>query len=190
MSYETFRNGGAVRLLLSSVLLAAMLAAGGCNDGPLFPSQPLVQDTARLFSAAREDNLGKPSTFDFIRLAAFPVELPGTAGEWDVLLTEQGGQLVFVPSAALEQFPNGARLTVVTDRSFTELDRAPGERSEFTAAPRPVRTGDVYVVRVRETGCTRHAKFRVLDVDARTGAVRFEFVQNPNCGDRNLDFDD
>lgn len=179
-----------MRLLLSFLVLAATAVSSGCNEEPLFPPRPLQQGDARLFSAARAENIGRAATFDFLRLASFPVELPGTAGEWDVLLTEQNGSLVFVPSSAISEFQaTGARLAVVESRNLAEVERAPADTAAFTAAPRPVRTGVVYVVRTRRADCTRFAKFEVTEVTPASGAVRIAFVQNPNCEDRDLDIE-
>ena len=61
----------------------------------------------------------------------------------------------------------------------------PGRVPDLWAMPRACR-----LVRTRSSPCTLYAKFRVLAADADDGNVRFEFLQNPNCGNRALEVED
>lgn len=181
------RLSGAAKRRISAFAVAATLVFSACESDPLFPESPVIASKVELFSAARANNLSQPAAFDFIGLLTFRLEVPGTAGEWDLVLSESGGQLVFLPSAAFPQFEQAARLTVVPNQTFAQVTTAPTDASLYTAEPRPVQIGTVYVIRLRVVGsCTRFAKFQVTEIDAAAGRVAIEFTRNPNCGGRKL----
>ena len=179
-----------VRKILFPMFLAAAAMTTACDDEPLFPELDVVADTVVLYSAAREDLTGLPAAFNFITLQRIPIEVAGASGQWDVLLTESGGQLSFVPAGAIPELNALAEIAVVEGTSFDALTRAPGGNESYVTEAVPVRTGVVYVVRTRAAPCTLYAKFRVLSTDPAAGTVRFDFLQNPNCGNRALEFED
>ena len=179
-----------MRFLLIPFLLAAALTASACEDDSLVPLLDTITDTATIYSAARPELTGRPAAYDFVRLLAVPVEQTGTTGEWDVLLTEQNGAFLFAPAGAFPEIGVPAELAVIEGQTFSQVARAPSDAGAFKADAVPVRTGTVYVVRTRPAPCTRYAKFHVLSIDAAAGAVRFEFLQNPNCGEFSLEPDD
>lgn len=176
-----------MRYLTIVCLFAAAAAAAACDDDPLIPLLDTVVDTATIYSAARSEPTTRPAAYDFVRLLPVRVEQPGTAGEWDVLLSEENGQFVFVPAAAFPDIGAPAEIAPITGATFASVTSAPRDDDAFLETPQPVRTGTVYVVRTRAAPCTRYAKFHVLRIDTASGAVEFELLQNPNCGERKLE---
>ena len=179
-----------VRKFLVLMLLSSAAVTTACEDELLFPEMDVIADTVVLYSAARENLTGLPAAFNFVTLQRIPIEVAGASGQWDVMLTEQNGQLVFVPAGAIPELAALAEITVVEGTSFDALTRAPSGNDVYVTEPVSVRSGVVYVVRTRSSPCTLYAKFRVLAADADDGNVRFEFLQNPNCGNRALEVED
>lgn len=176
------------RLVLPIAIAGAAVAAGACDD-PLASDRPYIMDTAEIRSIARTDpgQTGLPSAFDFSPTPApisVVVESPGSGG-WDIVLSEEDGELVLVPAGRVPG-QGDAAITVDTDRAFDQIFEAP-EAAAFDTVPVPVQAGAVYLVRTRPvSGCVFYAKVRPTDVNAADGLFRFEYVVNPNCNVRSL----
>ena len=174
-----------------SILIGAALSVAACDDG--FGPQAW-DDTPRvftLFSASRPDLLGQPSAFDAVSLQVVEVEAPSAAGNWDVVLGEQNGQLVLIPAAAFEGQNSRDGIATITGQTFESLTEAPGDTARYSSAPVPIQTGGVYVLRTRRYACSfssasNFAKLLATAVDAAKGTASFSVVRNPYCNDRSF----
>jgi len=171
----------------------AVLAAG-CDDGLGSGRAPILESSFTLFSAARQDLFRMPSAYDFFRLQLRPIEHQFATGDgWDVALTEAESEFKLAAPGA---FPGlgglNAGIAVIPNATFEEVERAPAAAAEYEQTELvSLRPGDVYVVRSRRLqGCSVYAKFRAVEQDPGFGSVRFEYLVNPNCGDRALVPDD
>jgi hypothetical protein len=177
------------------IALGGALIAAGCQQGldTTWPIYALTPDTVRLFSLARADYLGLPAAYDFTDTGRLRVvvESPNETGNWDIALTEENGQLVFMPAGALQGVTSNAAIALVPDVNFDSLRAAPKATSTFVYADSttiPVQPQSVYVVRTRTVSgllgaCTYFAKLQTIDVDEAGGTLLFEYTANPNCND-------
>ena len=189
-TYDPSASSGAVRKLRFFLLIGAV-ALAGCDD-PLGPS--VWNDTpftVRLWSIDRVEHLTLPSAFDFYTQDRVSVEYPNQSMNWDFMLSDVGGGLALRPQGAYPDFNSRAGIAVITDRSFEEIDRAPGDGAYVTDAAVPVSEGDVLVVRSRLAPCFYgsgyfYGKLKVTEVDVEEGTLTFEVVANEICNDRSL----
>jgi hypothetical protein len=180
-------TGSLVRLLRTALLVLAASAFAGCEDDLEFPRLEVITDTVELYSISRAELLGTPAAFDFISRLNVRVEASGALENWDVAVGESGGQFVWIPAGALPGVQIRPGIGRVTDRAFDQVTEAPTDTAFYRVRETvPLVTGGVYVVRSRRLQCSFYAKVRVLAVDAAAGRVEFEYLQNPNCGDRTL----
>lgn len=173
---------------LTAVVLGAATAA--CGDDPFQITWISTPDTTVIYSLARPE-LGLPSAFDFLDRDRFVVEAPGSTDAWDVALDTRDGRLALVPPGALG-IVSEARITVIADVSFEDVQEAPADTTLYTARdPVFLALGNVYVVRTRLQSsrfgvCVFYAKLEPLIVDTELEAVHFVFDNNPRCEDRSL----
>ena len=71
------------------------------------------------------------------------------------------------------------------------MDSAPGGDSPYSLEPVQLTMNAVYVLRSRPVACTTsrgpvYAKVRPIEINVAAGTFTFEYVDNPNCGDRDL----
>jgi len=173
------------------VLGAAVLAAG-CDDdfGPqLWDDTPTE---AVIFSAARPGLIGLPAAYDVVLLRSVRVEDPGATTNWDFVLGEENGELVFLPAGLFPGIASRAGIAPLPEADFETLEEAPRDTSAFTARPVDVVEGRVYAIRTRRAQCpsfavgVMYAKMLVREVDAARGTVELSIVRNPFCDLRAL----
>lgn len=171
--------------------VAASLAAG-CRDPQSLIDWNGAADTVTIYSASRPELAGRISGFDFTSGFRVAIDAPGTAGNFDIALIDQGGSLALVPNGVLESRTNGAGL-YATSEAFENLTEAPRDtllykRTGTFALPK----GQSYVVRSRDSSCSGigsgfyYSKLQVLDVNVVRGTATFQWVRDPFCDDRRL----
>jgi hypothetical protein len=174
------------------LLLATALGTAACDSGfgPIvWDSTP---DTSVIYSLSRPDLLGEPSAYDFAFLRRVEIESPVETGQWDMVLAEEGGGFVFIPSSAFSGLSTRSGLGIVEGTTLDDLTKAPGDTAFYHRAAVPVVQGAVYVVRTRTTSCypygsgAMYGKFEVLSIDMAAGAVKLAAVRNPYCNNRDL----
>lgn len=183
-----------MRRLLFTLLLAAPLVTTACED-PFGPGDwgpgAAEPDTVEIYSLSRVDLIGLPSAFDFTPngFGRVVVESPGVSGNWDMALTEQGGELVLMPPGVIETVETTAGITL-SQTPFDQLREAPRSRSVYNdSTVVPIREGQVYIVRSRQVrnpffgSCVYFAKVEAIRVDLDEGSFLFRFIANPNCND-------
>lgn len=172
--------------LLGLLLLAVTLPSLGCEafEPEMFP----VGDTVVLHSLARTEYIGEWSGYDFATPQPVVVERPREQQFeiFDAAFSEQDGEFVMLPAGMFESFQITPGIAVDSSGvTFEGLEEAPRE-GYVTDAPVRLREGPVYLVRTRRlNGCTRYAKFEVLDLDP-DGILEFRFLRNNLCNDRTL----
>ena len=180
------------RFSLLCLLLALPLAA--CDDefGPQDWSAFADPDTTVLYSLSRPEHLGRASAYDFATSPGVPraVESAFTPGQWDFALVDQNGALTFAPAGSFQGMTSRAAIATITDVPLLEIGRAPRD-DDFVREPVTLETGVVYVVRSRAVSgfygtCVYYGKFEVLELNEAEGWMRFRYVLNPNCNDRDL----
>lgn len=178
-----------MRIRLIIPLLAATLAA--CDD-PFGPARWVaVPDTVVLYSASRPELLGLPSAYDFVNQGRFVIESLQATGGWDFVVTESGGEFLFVPASALPGLTSRAAIAPANAPTLEEIARAPTSE-EFSTEPVPLIPGELYIVRTRTASCggfgsgVFYGKFKVIDVDPATGRARIAAIRNPYCNNRDL----
>ena len=84
-----------------------------------------------------------------------------------------------------------AGVAVILNRAFDSVEQAPEDDDSYSLTPVAIRMDAVYVLRSRPVRCSTgtgpiYAKVRPLTIDVAGGSFTFEYVENPNCGDRDL----
>jgi hypothetical protein len=182
-----------VRAVRSALLTAAAAFAAGCNsDSPSIITWTGAADTTAIYSASRPEFAGRISGFDFTSGFRVAIDAPGTAGNFDIALIDQGSSLALVPNGVLESKTNGAGLYAATD-VFENLVEAPKDTLVYKRTGTfPLPTGQIYVIRSRDASCSGvgggfyYSKLQVLDVNVQRGTATFRWVRNPFCDDRAL----
>ena len=176
---------------LALPLLAAPLLLGACDDP--FAAQPWDEspDTLTLYSGARSEYTGMRSALDLWNVTTVPIEVQGATGQWDFLLTEEGGRLAFVSASVVPNLDSRAGIATTDATTLEELRRAPGESAAYVQTAVPLVEGAIYVARSRRLSCgfvtgSRYGKFKVTSLDAARGIVEIAVVRNPYCDDRDL----
>jgi hypothetical protein len=176
-------------LLRRFLLTTLLLGLAACEDPFAFEKLPLVSDSTTLYSISRSELIGYPSAFDFVDgRRRIVVEGSAEVGLWDILLAEENGQFVLVPQGAVLDPRSRAGIGVEPARAFDDVHNAPADTAFYRRhVATPVRTDEVYLVRTRlQFGCVRYAKLQPIALDDVIGTMRFRYVYNPNCGDREL----
>jgi hypothetical protein len=175
------------------LLVAVALTTTACED----PFASLDWDPApvqlTLYSASRAEYVGRVSAFDLggVPPRAVAIETEAGAGTWDILLVDEDGGLALAPAAIFPGVESKAGVATILNRSFDDVTAAPGGDAPYSTTPVPLQMNAVYVLRSRSVGCTVssgpvYAKVRPLEIDVAAGTFTFEYVDNPNCGDRDL----
>ena len=166
-----------------------------CDD-PFATKWSENADTVLLHSLARPE-LNLLSAFDFVSRFPVRVESPSAAGEWDMVIDTEDGQLVFRPPGALGLTDSKARIAELPGQDFLALIEAPKDTTLYlSAVGLPVHLGSTYVIRTRQrTGfygnvCVYYGKFEPLSADVEAGTVTFQFDVSPVCNSRKLIPDD
>ncbi|MEX1184208.1 MAG: hypothetical protein WEF86_13330 [Gemmatimonadota bacterium] len=169
------------------------LVFGACDDGFGPGSWIAAPDTVVLYSASRAEYLGLGSALDIVRqpVGAVKIETAGQTGNWDAALIEVDGALWLAPAASFEGLASRARIAVLANVSWDELEQAPRDTTLYTAEPVLVQANTVYVVRSRRASCGlsqgyRYAKLDPIEVDVDAGTFSFEVIRNPYCDDRSF----
>lgn len=175
--------------------LSLLLPLAACDD-PFGPrSWDATPDTAQLWSASRAELIGQPAAFDFTSLPARTVliETTGATQRWDVVLIDEGGQLALAPASYFLGPTSRSAIAPRGTQDLAEVTRAPNDSASYLRRPVPLRLGELYIVRSRVEVCpdgfssgARYAKITPVLIDPQAGTVRFAFVRNPYCDDRDL----
>jgi hypothetical protein len=182
------------------VVLAAGLATAACDDPIGIGDWSAVPDTVTVFSISRSEYVGRPSAFDFINgfvvaIDASPVNCQQSPCiPFDLVLSEQAGALVLLPSGIVEGRSTRAGIALApAGQTFETLAEAPRDTAQYRhATPTPVQVGQLYIVRSRTSNCSaissgfRYGKLEALSLDPARGIASFRFVRNPFCDDRAL----
>lgn len=178
-------------VLLVLVLPAVLWSLPACDDDPFAITWVENPDTVVLYSLDRPE-LNLPAAFDFINRRRVAVESPGATGNWDMVLSTEGGALVFLPPRALE-IDSEAGIAVFPGLNLDELREAPGDSASYAITePVSVEPGSAYVIRTRESRgrfrqiCAFYGKFEPIEVDLEARTVRIVYDLNPDCDDRSL----
>jgi hypothetical protein len=170
--------------------LAVVTAACGDGLGPLtWDATPV---TGVLFSLARPELVGQPSAYDFVQLRRVVVESPGATGGWDIALSEQNGQFVFLTAGAFPGIDDDILITESTERTLAAVVEAPADTADYSRGPVAVVEDRIYIVRTRIASCITfgsgpyYGKFQVLSVDEARGSIELAAVRNRYCNDRDL----
>jgi hypothetical protein len=171
---------------------AAVLPVVACDDELDFGDWSATPDTTTIFSLSREDLIGRPSAYDFVRHFPLEVEAVGATDNWDVALRHEGNQLALVPAGGFQGQVSRAALALIPNVLFEDLDEAPGDTAAFSSEAVLVQPGQVYALRTRRTACNsfqvgvRYGKVKIIDVNPTAGTLTFSEIVNPICNDRNL----
>ncbi len=179
----------------SSVFLLAIAAAAlvsGCNDTTSLYSWTGTPDTVTIASASRVSLAGLGSGFDITTRTPVIIERLGAGQSYDFALTEQSGGFYLSPVGEFfgQSLRAGINTTTATD--LTSVKSAPTDSASYAqTTPVQAKAGGVYIVRSRRVNClyttgSYYAKMRVISIDSAAGTMKFEMVQNPNCGDTSL----
>lgn len=175
--------------LRSALAFAVLLATPACDDFSVEPL-PIRLDSFVLFSLGRLDLVRYPAAFDFFSQAPIMVEHQFATGNWDMVLMETDGEFAIAPPGVFPPLSfMRAGVEVVEGRSFEEVKRASNDESAYIKnALVPLRENSVYIIRTRRSdlGCVFYAKLEPVEINAEVGSVRFDYLLNPNCGDRSL----
>jgi hypothetical protein len=180
------------KLARLSLVCAAATTLVACEDPFDIDDWTTITDTVQIFSLSRTEHIGEPAAYDFVTRVLRLVESPSAAGQWDVALRDENGQLAFVPAGAFPGQASRAGLAAIpANTTFEQLSEAPPDTGSYTLTPRILQPGQVYVVRTRRASCgfttgVRFGKIKIISVDQAAGTVRFASVVNPLCNNRDL----
>ena len=176
----------------SLLALLFLPVLNACDDDPFKIKWESDPDTVLLYSLARPE-LNLLSAFDFVRRVPVRIESPSSAGEWDLAIDTQDGELVFLPPGAVGIQNSKARITELPGVRFLDLKEAPRDSTLYVSdRGLPIHLGSTYVFRTRqESGlygqiCVFYGKLEPLAVDAETGTVTFVYDASPDCNNRRL----
>jgi hypothetical protein len=181
-----------VRISLWTLALAAVGALAACSDNTGVIQWAASADTVTLISASRADVSGLGSGFDITTRLPVVIERLGAAGAYDFAITEENGAFTLTPAGVLLGTSNRAGIVPTTDTSLAAVRSATSDTSAYIQLHSvPIQVGPIYVIRSRRVSCvlttgSYYGKLQVLSVDAAAGLVKFQAVENPNCGDRAL----
>jgi hypothetical protein len=171
--------------------LACLIGSAGCDDDPFKIRWEESPDTVLLYSLARPE-LNLLSGFDFVRRLPVRIESPAAAGEWDLALDTQDGDLVLLPPGALGM-TSTARIIVMAGMSFDEVTRAPSDTTLYIGDRAvPVSIGNTYVIRTRQSlgswgsRCLYYGKLEPLEKDLVSASLTFRYDVSPVCNSRKL----
>lgn len=176
--------------LLLLVLAGSLSCGGDLNFDFPRPAQPLETTLYDLVAGP----VDRPSGFDVVagRGRGLPRSVRvDQSGEWDVAFALLDGQAVWLPRGFFESAKPSAGI-VELNRAFDEILEAPADRELFEREnPVPVSVGSVYVIRSRNDPalnlpCRLFAKLGVEAIEGDPVRVRFRYLWNPNCDQRNL----
>ena len=179
------------RPLLAAAVALSTLGLGACGEDPFQVRWSADVDTVTLFSLARPD-LGLGSAFNFDQRRILVVETPGSTGEWDIAVDDDGARMSLVPPAALG-IDSRAGIAPLPGLTFDEVTEAPADSAAYVVDERvPVEIGTVYAVRTSEARgffgelCVYYAKMvpTVANLEDRT--LEFFFDASPVCNGRSL----
>lgn len=176
-------------------LLAVALLTAACDDPFANPAWSDVPDTVTVFSAYRPEYAGMASainlTGNFLSLVA--IDDLGAATEWDFMLGEDEGNLLWVPSSVVPGREDSRSSTArMQETTLEEVRRAPepsGDR--YSKEPVVLEEGVVYVLRSRRSNTcyirgSNYAKMKVIALDPALGTAEIAIVRNPYCDNRDL----
>lgn len=171
---------------------AAAALVSSCNDNTSLYTWTDTPDTVTIASASRVELAGLGSGYDITNRSTVIIERLGAGQSYDFALTEQSGGFYMTPVGAFfgQSLRAGINTTTYTD--LASAKQAPSDSASYAqTTPVAAEPGKVYILRSRRVSCvyttgSYYAKMRVVSVDAATGTMKFELVQNPNCGDRSL----
>ncbi len=138
--------------------------------------------------------IDRPSGFNVVsgRSAGSPGSVRvDESDRWDVAFAVLDGAPVWLPRGffdGLEPSSGILRLTV----AFDQVREVPENRDLYeTRQPVPISEAAVYAIRSRQDPtlslpCRLYAKLEVLSIQGDPAQVRFRFLWNPNCDDRNV----
>lgn len=181
-----------MRFSVFFLAIVAAALASGCNDNTQLYSWTDAPDTVTLASASRTELAGLGSGYDVTGRKTVIIERLGQGQAYDFAVTEQAGGFYLTPLGAI--FGTGMRAGIATT-TYTALSQArsaPSDSASYAQVTSVQATpGSVYIVRSRRVSClyttgSYYAKMRVIDVDPTVGTLKFELVQDPNCGDLSL----
>lgn len=170
------------------LLLTAVPLTQGCETFELRWTP--ITDTVTLYSLARPEFVDLPGAFDFYSRRPIVVEQPtvGDPATFDLGLSEDGGDFVFLPAGLFATFEINPGVVAIDSPgvTFDNLAVAPPD-GYVTDEPVVLELGVVYAVRTRRDrgGCARYGKFEILDMDP-AGVVEFRQIRNNLCNDREL----
>jgi hypothetical protein len=173
---------------LAGLLLLAVTAPQVACD-TFEPTWFAIDDQVVLHSLARAEFLGRESAYDFVAQRPVVVERPKFQEpyDFDIAVTEAGGEFHAMPAGMFEGFPIQPGVAVDSSGiTFDQLTQAPRD-GYVTDELIPLRLGWVYAVRTRRDfrGCNMFGKFEVVAMDP-AGTVEIRTIRNPLCNDRNL----
>ncbi|MGB1778251.1 MAG: hypothetical protein ACPHQP_01730 [Longimicrobiales bacterium] len=192
MNQMSGQNHRRLRATLSiSGALAVLLIATACDDDPFAFRWTDNPDTVLLYSMARPE-LGLVSAYSFYQGLELEVEVPSSAGQWDLAIDTQGGEIVMLPPPVLGIFTE-AEIATIENTRLEDVTQAPSDSLRYVSdRPVPVEFGNVYVVKTNRSpgsfgrSCRYHAKLEAVDIDPVGGTFVFRHVTNPVCNDRDL----
>ena len=175
------------------LLAAAVLLSAGCQETLGLIEWTDVPADATMYSATREEFAGRNSAFDLAGFPprALPIESEAAAQRFDFLLMDRNGGLALAPAGLVDGFDSRASIATMTGVAFDDVERAPGDANKFTTDPVQLQLGVVYILKSRPAVCTLttgviYAKVQPIAIDVANGRFEFEYVYNPNCGERSL----
>jgi hypothetical protein len=176
----------------SVVCALALVTTAACDDG----LGPLTWDatpvTAVIYSLARSELVGQPSAYDVVQLRRVVVESPGATGSWDIALSEQNGQFVFMTAGEFPGIDDDILIAESMERTLAAVAEAPADTADYTRGPVPVVEDRIYIIRTRVASCVTFGsgpyfgKFQVLSIDETAGSIELAVVRNRYCNDRDL----
>lgn len=174
-------------------LLAAAVTMTACDDP--FANQPwsAAPDTLTLYSAGRVEYAGIPAALNIAgsRVSVVAIDQAGAATEWDFLLNEESGALVFVPSSVIPGVESRAGIVKSEETTLEAVTRAPSGSDAYESEAVTLELNAIYVLRSRRAGCgftsgSNYGKMKVVALDVALGTARLAVVRNPYCDDRDL----
>lgn len=182
-----------IRRRWAAVLIAAaaFLACSG-DDELTFPrpTEPLEStlydlvlgpiDRASAFDVVAGRGVGTPRSVRVDRI-----------DEWDVVFAFLDGEPVWLPRGFFDGLEVSSGILSLR-RAFEEIMQAPENRDLYeTENPVPIVPNEIYVFRSRNDPtlsfpCRIYAVVDVEEIDVEEARVRFRYLWNPNCDDRDL----